>query len=232
MGGGEVAAGRIYHLLNANAKVTVISPSMNAEIEQREKDGLLHAVVRRAFVEDDLEMYSKGKEAPVLTEYNEEEYALMDQYIKETRFEMVLVAIDDPVESKRIYYQCKKRGMNVNIADVPPLCDFYFGAIFRKGDLQVMVSTNGKGPRMARLIKDKIGDMFADYEIDKTVENIGQVRKLLRKACPGQELNDISTRMEWMTKVTDIYSFKQWSVMDPEEVIKYFPEMPPKFEEL
>ncbi|ONH67707.1 Siroheme biosynthesis protein met8 [Cyberlindnera fabianii] len=173
----QVKTGRIYHLLNANAKVTVISPSMNAEIEQREKDGLLHAVVRRAFVEDDLEMYSKGKEAPVLTEYNEEEYALMDQYIKET-------------------------------------------------------STNGKGPRMARLIKDKIGDMFADYEIDKTVENIGQVRKLLRKACPGQELNDISTRMEWMTKVTDIYSFKQWSVMDPEEVIKYFPEMPPKFEEL
>lgn len=230
IGGGEVAASRVYHLLNANAKVTIISPTMNAEIEHRESKGLLYAVHRRAFQDSDLKLYEK--EIPSLEKFDEQEYKAIDEYLKESRFELVLVAIDDPVESKKIYYKCKLQGLNVNIADVPPLCDFYFGAIFRKGDLQVMVSTNGKGPRMAKLIKDKIADSFSDYEIDKTIDNIGNLRKLLRAKCSGGDNESIKVRMEWMTKVTDSYSFKQWSCIDIRKVIEYFPEMPPSYEQL
>jgi precorrin-2 dehydrogenase/sirohydrochlorin ferrochelatase len=233
VGGGEVAAGRIYHLLNADANITVISPTMNPEIEHREQCGLLHAVHRRPFVEKDLFMYANDIIKPELNVFSDEEYAAMDKYLAKTRFELVLVAIDDPVESKKIYYQCKAQNLNVNIADVPPLCDFYFGSIFRKGQLQVMVSTNGKGPRMARLIKDRIRDMFDDYEIDKTVENIGQVRRLLRIKCGGNTEQDIKLRMDWMTSVTDMYSFRQWSeITDGSKLIEAFPEMPPKFDEL
>lgn len=206
---------------------------MNDEIEYRERAGLLYGVHRRPFLESDLKLYEQTATKPTLEEYNEQEYARMDAYLRDTRFELVLVAIDDPVESKKIYYKAKSLGLNVNIADVPPLCDFYFGAIFRKGSLQVMVSTNGQGPRMARLIKDKIGDMFADYEIDKTVENIGSVRKLLRKKFPGNTENDIKLRMEWMTKVTDMYSFKEWSLMDDgSHLIEAFPELPAKIDRL
>lgn len=235
VGGGEVAASRIYHLLNANAKITVISPTINEEIQHRENSGQLYSVVKRPFQESDLSLYENNYTLPVLKEYSDEEYKQMDQYLRDTQFEMVLVAIDDPVESKRIYYQCKARNLKVNIADVPPLCDFYFGAIFRKGSLQVMVSTNGKGPRMARLIKDKIGDLFSDYEIDQTVENIGRVRKLLRDKCPGSSEKDIKSRMDWMTKVTDMYSFKQWAIVNEgigKRLVESFPEMPPKFDEL
>lgn len=233
MGGGEVAASRIYHLLNANAKITVISPTLGEEIKYREDAGLLHAVHRRKFTESDLTMYERSHAKPALKDFSDAEYTLMDDYIAQTKFELVLVAIDDPVESKKIYYQCKAQNLNVNIADVPPLCDFYFGAIFRKGPLQVMVSTNGKGPRMSRLIKDKIGEMFSDYEIDKTVENIGEVRKLLRKKCPGNTEEDIKLRMDWMTKVTDLYSFKQWSeITDGSSLIETFPQMPPEFDDL
>ena len=69
---------------------------------------------------------------------------------------MVLVAIDDPVASKQIYYYCKEQRISANISDVPPLCDFYFGSVHRDGPLQIMVSTNGKGPRLAALIRQRI----------------------------------------------------------------------------
>ncbi|CCH44881.1 Siroheme synthase [Wickerhamomyces ciferrii] len=230
VGGGEVAASRIYHLLNANAKITVISPTMNPEIEYRESKGLLYSVQRRQFVDSDLSLYEKP--TPKLEKFDEEEYKNIDQYLKDSRFELVLVAIDDPIESKKIYYKCKLKGLNVNIADVPPLCDFYFGAIFRKGDLQVMVSTNGRGPRMARLIKDKIGNLFSDYEIDKTIGNIGELRKLLRIKNSGTDNQSIQDRMEWMTKTTDLYTFKQWSDVDIHKVIEYYPNLPPKYEDL
>lgn len=233
VGGGEVAASRIYHLLNANAKVTVISPFINAEIAQRERDGLIYAIHRRNFQHSDLTLYENEAVKPELKEYNDEEYKLMDTYLRQTRYEMVLVAIDDPVESKKIYYLGKNLGLNVNIADVPPLCDFYFGAIFRKGDLQIMVSTNGKGPRMAKLIKDKVGDLFNDYEIDETIRNIGNLRKLLRVKCSGSDNESIKERMDWMLKVTDMYSFKEWSKLNNvQRIVDYFPELPPSYEEV
>lgn len=206
---------------------------MNEEIEQREKDGLLFAVHRRNFRDDDLKLYDNTLPKPALKNFNEEEYKLMDEYIKETKFEMILVAIDDPIESKKIYYLSKDLGYNVNIADVPPLCDFYFGAILRRGDLQIMVSTNGKGPRMAKLIKDKIGETFKDYEIDKTINNIGELRKLLRIKCKGTDNESIKLRMEWMLKVTDMYSFREWSKLNNlQKIIDYFPNYPPSFNEL
>ncbi|KAH3681857.1 hypothetical protein WICPIJ_007163 [Wickerhamomyces pijperi] len=236
VGGGEVAAGRIYHLLNANAKITVIAPTINEEIQYRQTHGQLHAVHLREFQESDLQMYHNGQEPPKLEHFTEEEYKQMDQYLLDSKFELVLVAIDDPIESKKIYYLSKQLGLNVNIADVPPLCDFYFGAIFRKGPLQVMISTNGKGPRMARLVKDKIGDMFKDVEIDTAIENINNVRQLIRSTkLQGTDNDTIAERMRWMIKITDWYSIKQWSDFKDgfiEKVVESYPGTPPNFESL
>lgn len=171
---------------------------------------------------------------PELVKFDEEEYRKMDEYIAHSRFELVLVAIDDPVESKKIYYLSKQQGLNVNIADVPPLCDFYFGAIFRKGPLQVMISTNGKGPRMARLVKDKIGAMFTDVQIDTAIENINKVRQLIRSTkLQGSDNDTIAVRMKWMIKITDWYSIRQWGDIDEtfiEKIVESYPGMPPTFE--
>lgn len=73
---------------------------------------------------------------------------------------MVLTAIDDPDASTRIWKYCKKLKVPANIADVPPECDFYFGSVHRDGPLQIMVSTNGNGPRLAAAIRRQIGEML------------------------------------------------------------------------
>ena len=119
---------------------------------------------------------------------------------------MVLSAIDDPTTSTQIWQECKKRKIPVNVADVPPECDFYFGAVYREGPVQVMVSTNGKGPRMAALIRDKIGKGLPEGT-GKAVENVGVLRGMLRVKAPGQ--GEGGKRMRWISRVCDEWGMEE-----------------------
>ena len=46
-----------------------------------------------------------------------------------------------------------EKGILVNVADTPDLCDFYLGSIVQKGNLKIAISTNGKSPTAAKRIK-------------------------------------------------------------------------------
>lgn len=45
-------------------------------------------------------------------------------------------------------------GTLVNVEDVIPLCDFHVPSIVRRGDLVVSVSTGGRSPGLARLLRE------------------------------------------------------------------------------
>jgi hypothetical protein len=129
---------------------------------------------------------------------------------------MVLTALDDPALSKHIYSLAKKHNMNINVADVPPLCDFYFGSVIRRGPLQVMISTNGKGPRLANRIRRQIEAGLPD-NVGEAIENIGELRKQLRKKAPGSEAETVKRRMEWMVRVTDSWTLDELASMSLEQ---------------
>ena len=107
---------------------------------------------------------------------------------------MVLVAVDDPAASTVIWKLCKERKIPANIADVPPECDFYFGSVHRDGPLQIMVSTNGKGPRIAALLRRFIARQLPQ-NAGNAIEAIGELRVKLRKMAPNPE--DGPKRMAW-----------------------------------
>lgn len=107
---------------------------------------------------------------------------------------MVLVAIDDPAASTVVWKLCRERRIPANIADVPPECDFYFGSVHRDGPLQVMVSTNGKGPRLAALIRRLIASQLPQ-NVGNAIEVIGELRAKLRRVAPNSE--DGPKRMRW-----------------------------------
>ena len=161
-----MAAGRILNVLNADAKVTVISPrdGLNAEvayrIEQREVDYL-----DRKFEPSDLD-----------------------------GVDMVLTAVDDPEASSQIWKLCKERKIAANIADVPPECDFYFGSVHRDGPLQIMVSTNGNGPKLASIVRKQIAANLP-VNIGEAIQKVGMLRKQLRKVAPNIE--EGPKRMQW-----------------------------------
>lgn len=107
---------------------------------------------------------------------------------------MVLTAIDEPDVSTTIWKLCKEKRIAANIADVPPECDFYFGSVHRDGPLQIMVSTNGNGPKMANLVRKRIEASLPE-NMGEAIANVGALRKRLRQIAPGNE--EGPKRMKW-----------------------------------
>ncbi|KAI8953099.1 putative siroheme synthase Met8 [Xylaria longipes] len=194
VGGGEVAAGRILNLLNADAHVVVVCPSdgLNPEVRHRiAHHGVTH--VDRVFEPRDLEALPSTASPP----------------------DMVLVAVDDPAASTQIWKLCKQHRIPANIADVPSECDFYFGSVHRDGPLQIMVSTNGKGPRLAASIRRWIGGHLPQG-VGNAIERVGELRVKLRQMVPATE--DGPRRMRWMTRVSDAYSWDDMCALTDEDM--------------
>ncbi|KAL9593928.1 MAG: hypothetical protein Q9219_007308 [cf. Caloplaca sp. 3 TL-2023] len=189
VGGGEVAAGRILNVLNADAKVTVVSPrdGLNAEVAYRVEKGQVDFVDRK-FEPSDLD-----------------------------GVDMVLTAIDEPEASSQIWKLCKEKKVAANIADVPPECDFYFGSVHRDGPLQIMVSTNGNGPKLASIVRKQIAANLP-VNIGAAIQKVGLLRRKLRKVAPATE--EGPKRMQWMSKVCESWSLEDLVDMDEDDMEK------------
>lgn len=143
---------------------------------------------------------------------------------------MVLTAIDDPVVSTEIYKLCRTRRVPANIADVPPECDFYFGSVHRDGPLQVMVSTNGKGPRLASTIRKQIAAELPS-SAGAAIEKVGMLRGMLRKLEPGSDA--VARRMGWMIRVSDAYNWEAFCDLteeDMENLLLFYPKEVPELD--
>jgi precorrin-2 dehydrogenase/sirohydrochlorin ferrochelatase len=153
-------------VLNADARVTVVSPreGLNPEVAYRVEKGQV-GYVDRKFEPSDLD-----------------------------NVDMVLTAVDDPEASTQIWKLCKERRIAANIADVPPECDFYFGSVHRDGPLQIMVSTNGKGPRLANIVRRSIAETLPP-NVGEAISKVGKLRQMLRKVAPKPE--EGPKRMAW-----------------------------------
>jgi precorrin-2 dehydrogenase/sirohydrochlorin ferrochelatase len=128
---------------------------------------------------------------------------------------LVLCAVDDPVASTLVYKECQARRIPANIADVPPECDFYFGSIHRQGPLQIMVSTNGQGPRMAALVRRWIAKNLP-INVGDAVQKVGVLRQKLRELSPNIE--DGAKRMGWMSKVCNTWSLEALCAMTEQDM--------------
>lgn len=188
VGGGVVAAGRLSALLAAGAIVTLISP----------RSGLSPEVAWRIDEEKSVAIYHDRVYG------GEEDLEGM---------EMVLTAIDEQGLSSTICEVCRRKRIAVNVADVPPECDFYFGSMVRRGPLQIMVSTGGAGPRIAARIRKAIEGVLPE-NVGDAIKRVGELRGELRRRVPGKDKADIERRMEWMIRVCDKWSLDQLAAMD------------------
>jgi siroheme synthase-like protein len=93
--------------------------------------------------------------------------------------DIVIIAIDDKKESKRIRDIVKEKKKLVNVADKPELCDFYMGSIVQKGNLKIGISTNGKSPTIAKRLKDLFNELLPE-EIDQLLDNMEEIRSKLK----------------------------------------------------
>ncbi len=107
---------------------------------------------------------------------------------------MVIACTDDLKVNKRVYDLCRKKHLLCNIADTPPLCDYYLGGIVTKGHVKIAISTNGKSPTTAKRLREFFEEIIPE-DINKMVENLNEYRKTLK--------GDFEEKVQKMNEITE-----------------------------
>lgn len=98
-----------------------------------------------------------GKRRRMLEDYG------ATQFVEDMqRSAIVMVAGLPRQQAEQIVEQAHTLGKLVNVEDINDLCDFYFTANVKRGDLVIAVSTSGASPTLARKIRDAIARQFGE----------------------------------------------------------------------
>jgi precorrin-2 dehydrogenase / sirohydrochlorin ferrochelatase len=130
IGGGDIAARKVASLLEAGAKVVVVSPSVVDALAELAREGCIHHMKR--------------------------EYAVGDMF----GAALVYAATDDAELHHRLHAEARALGIPINVADVPTLCTFITPAVLTRGSLKIAVSTEGASPAMAKRIIARLERLF------------------------------------------------------------------------
>jgi precorrin-2 dehydrogenase/sirohydrochlorin ferrochelatase len=93
--------------------------------------------------------------------------------------DIVLLATNNRETNQTILKFAKGRGLLVNVADTPDLCDFYLGSVITKGELKVGISTNGKSPTIAKRFREFLEDAIPE-EINELLDNMNGIREKVK----------------------------------------------------
>lgn len=91
--------------------------------------------------------------------------------------------------------RARGQGVLVNVEDEPALCDFHVPAIVRRGDLTISVSTGGRAPGLARLIREWL-EKKLHLEWSRRLDDISDARESWRAA--GHSPSEVSEKTRAM----------------------------------
>jgi precorrin-2 dehydrogenase/sirohydrochlorin ferrochelatase len=91
---------------------------------------------------------------------------------------LAVVATASRSLNDRVYLEAQKREVLCNVVDVPDLCDFFYPAVVRRGDLQIAISTAGQSPSLAQKLRQQLERQFGDGYA-AWVEQLGETRRLV-----------------------------------------------------
>lgn len=92
---------------------------------------------------------------------------------------VILIAGLPREQAEKLAMQARHSGRLVNVEDINELCDFYFTANIRRGDLVIAVSTSGASPTLARKVRDFIAGRFGP-EWEERVRELASLRLSLK----------------------------------------------------
>ncbi len=149
VGGGAVAERKVEGLRAAGASITVVSPRVSARLAKMADDGDIR-VRRRAYRRSDL----RG-------------------------VVVVFAATDDRNVNAAVATDSRRRRIWVNAADDPDHCDFILPSVLRRGSLLVSVTTGGRSPALARIVREELERLLgSDYAL--LTDLAGDVRRELQ----------------------------------------------------
>jgi precorrin-2 dehydrogenase len=148
IGAGKVGEPKIGALIDTGARIRVVAIEATLAVREWARDGKI-GLELRPFSLDDLD----------------------------GAFLAVVATASRPL-NQLIYQEAERRGVLCNVVDVPDLCDFFYPAVVRRGDLQIAISTSGKSPSLAQKLRQQLEKQFgAGYAA--WVAELGETRKLI-----------------------------------------------------
>jgi precorrin-2 dehydrogenase len=108
---------------------------------------------------------------------------------------LAFAATDDRAVNAAVAEEARRTAVLVNVVDAPEEGDFSLPARFSRGDLSVAVSTNGKSPAFAVLVKEFLAAAVGD-EWRVFLEIAAAIRqKMLAQGCKSPAANEIFFRL-------------------------------------
>ena len=79
--------------------------------------------------------------------------------------DLLITVINDQNLSVQLAKHAKSAGCMVYAADNPPISDFILPAIAKVGEVRIAISTNGKSPAMAKILRQRIEKMITQEDL-------------------------------------------------------------------
>ena len=165
VGGGQTAARKLRRLIKAGARVTVVAPEVDDEIEALAATGSV-TLHRRPFLADDV-----------------------------TGRAVVQSATGRETVDRRVSEAAQAAGIQVNVVDRPALCSFIVPSVVRRGRLVLAISTGGASPALAKWLRidlerrypPEMGKLLSRLargreQVKKKVPSFNRRRQLYEKA--------------------------------------------------
>jgi uroporphyrin-III C-methyltransferase / precorrin-2 dehydrogenase / sirohydrochlorin ferrochelatase len=156
VGAGTVALDKIGSLLRTGIRLRVVAPQAHDEIQRLAAKRKLEWI-ERSFDPSDLD----------------------------GNF-LVIAATDDPAVNAAVYQGALDRNILCNSVDDIPNCDFFFGSVVRRGDLQIAISTAGESPAFAQRLRREIDEQLP-ADLGPWLANLGQLRRDVLATQPRDE---------------------------------------------
>jgi uroporphyrin-III C-methyltransferase/precorrin-2 dehydrogenase/sirohydrochlorin ferrochelatase len=155
IGAGVVATRKARLLLNAGANLTVVAPAITEELDQLLK---AHGGI-----------------------WQQARYRETDLHGRV----LAVAATPDGEVNRQIYRDANALNIPVNVVDAPDLCTFIFPSIVDRSPLVIAISSSGKSPVLARLLRRKFEAMIpAAY--GKLAEFAGRMRQRVKGRIPEE----------------------------------------------
>ncbi|WP_231463636.1 TSUP family transporter [Pedobacter sp. Leaf132] len=166
IGAGNIGYEKLTAIVNNShqAKITIVAENVSAEVYSLVSKYPLIKVKQKSFDVSDLQ-----------------------------DIDIVFAATNNDILNEEIRAVTHEKGLLINVADKPDLCDFYLGSIVQKGDLKIAISTNGKSPTIAKRLKQILNEGIP-AELDETLQNMSALRQTLN--------GDFSAKVKKLNKVT------------------------------
>ncbi|MEM4733860.1 MAG: bifunctional precorrin-2 dehydrogenase/sirohydrochlorin ferrochelatase [Candidatus Bathyarchaeia archaeon] len=163
VGGGEEAYRKVLSFLDEGSKILVASRSFASGIEKLGEEKKIRLL--KVDINDGEAFFNQLNPKP----------------------DVLAVATSDQALNVQLAKLARAAGCMIYVADNPAISDFILPAVARMGDVRIAVSTGGKSPAMAKLLRQKIERVITQEDLQQ-IKLQAHIRSVLKQQIADQKL--------------------------------------------